>query len=224
MRKGFLITGIILLVIGLISIAYPIAIGTSGSIPALPDQAAPIPPIVGSGAYTVKWSGGTADTHVVLYQCVTSACASIGPILANASGASGSFTVTLTAGDSYGLFEYGTPISVSATATDMGITLLVLIGIILVVVGLVLALFAFVGRGRRAGRAAVAEEPVTPAESPPPTADQPDQGTIQAAIPAAAQPTAGVRANLKCAHCGAWNEPWLTNCRKCQRTLTSTSQ
>ncbi len=221
MRKGVLITGIILLVLGLGSIAYPMVIGGPVTIPELPSQIGPIPPIIGSGTYTVTWSGGTSSTYVVLYQCVDSSCSSIGAILANGTGASGSFKATLTAGDSYGLFEDGTPISVSGTATDMGITPLVLIGVILVVVGLILTLFAFMSRGRRAGRGVVADEPVTPAESPPPS-NEPDQGTIQAAIPAAAQPTAGVRANLKCSHCGAWNEPWLTNCRKCQRTLTST--
>lgn len=33
---------------------------------------------------------------------------------------------------------------------------------------------------------------------------------------------AGGRAFIKCASCGMMNEPWLTNCRRCRRTLTST--
>jgi ribosomal protein L40E len=221
MRKGLLITGIILLLIGVVSIAYPMVVGESVSIPDLPSEASPIPPLVGSGAYTVTWSGGTGETHVVLYQCVSSACSTIGPILANESGASGSFTVTLAAGTTYALFEYGTPISVSGTAMDRGITPLVLAGIVLIVIGALVAGLAVLPSRRRAERP-VPALPVMPPEMPPSPAEV-DQGTIQAAIPAAAQPTAGKRANLKCAHCGAWNEPWLTNCRKCQRTLTSTS-
>jgi hypothetical protein len=225
MRKGLLVTGIILLLIGLISVAYPMVVGTSSSVEAYPNLSQAIPPLVGSGTFTLHWSGGTADTHVVLFQCVDSSCSTIGPILANQSGASGTLSATLHAGDYYAVFEYGTPFSVPATATDMGITPLVLVGIVLVVVGAILALLAFVGRGRRAENAAPAE-PVMPAESsaaaPAPEADA---GTVmQAAPPPSATPAPGQRANLKCSHCGAWNEPWLTNCRKCQRTLSSTGQ
>jgi hypothetical protein len=225
MRKGLLVTGIILLLIGLISIAYPMVVGTSSSVEAYPNLSQAVPPLVGSGTFTLHWSGGTADTHVVLFQCVDSSCSTIGPILANQSGASGTLSATLRAGDYYALFEYGTPFSVPATATDMGITPLVLVGIVLVVVGAILALLAFVGRGRRVEQVAPAE-PVMPAESPPSAAPAPeeDAGTVQQADAPAAPPPAGRRANLKCAHCGAWNEPWLTNCRKCQRTLTSTGQ
>src|SRR5271156_2016905 len=98
MRKGLLITGIILLVIGLASIAYPLTVGAPVTIPAFPSQIGPIPPIVGSGTYTVTWSGGTSSTYVVLYQCLSSACSSVGAILANGTGASGSIKATLTAG------------------------------------------------------------------------------------------------------------------------------
>jgi len=225
MRKGLFITGIILLLIGLISIAYPMVVGTSSSIEAYPNLSEAVPPVVGSGTFTLHWSGGTADTHVVLFQCVSSNCSVIGPILANATGASGSFSVTLHSGDSYALFEYGTPFSVAGSATDMGITPLVLVGIVLVVVGAVLAGLAFVGRGRVAE--AGPEEPVMPPESAPVAVVEtptPDAGTVQPPVPSAAAPPPGRRANIKCSHCGAWNEPWLTNCRRCQRTLTSTGQ
>jgi hypothetical protein len=40
--------------------------------------------------------------------------------------------------------------------------------------------------------------------------------------PADAQ-AAGGRAYLKCSNCGMMNEPWLTNCRRCKRSLSSTS-
>jgi hypothetical protein len=228
MRKGLLITGLILILIGLFSVAYPLVIGESVSIPAYPNEASPVPPTIGSGAYTVSWSGGSDNTQVILFQCVTSACQTEGPILADISGASGSFTVTLSAGNTYALYENGTPISVTGTVTDKGITPLVLIGVVLLVVGGIVAALSFVSTARRREPVS-ADNAVMPPESTPaptatrPAAPQPDQGTVQAAIPAAPQPTAGKRANLKCAHCGTWNEPWLTNCRKCQRTLTSTS-
>jgi hypothetical protein len=65
---------------------------------------------------------------------------------------------------------------------------------------------------------------VMPAESSAPPAAEEDAGTIQPPVSPAAQPGAGPRPNIQCSHCGAWNEPWITNCRKCQRTLTSTGQ
>lgn len=42
-------------------------------------------------------------------------------------------------------------------------------------------------------------------------------------VASSATPTGGSRRpNIKCPNCGTMNEPWITNCRWCKRTLTST--
>ncbi len=244
MRKGLFITGVIILLIGLVSIAYPMFIGSSVAIVAWPNAVSPAPPLAGSGTFTVHWTGGTSTTHVVLYECTTSDCVGLGAELANASGASGTLSVSLTAGHAYALTEYGTPISVPATVTIMGITLLILIGIVLLLVGVVVMALSFRRpsvRAERASAPSVAEEspaeriyaappPVTPMmeapvrAAPPRQAEDPSQYAGDPRIAAAPQPVAGQRANLTCASCGTVNEPWITNCRKCKRPLASTSR
>ncbi|MCI4340480.1 MAG: hypothetical protein L3J73_04360 [Thermoplasmata archaeon] len=224
MRKGLFVTGIILLLIGLVSIAYPMFIGSSVSIVAFPDAVAPAPPLLGSGTFTVHWTGATDGTHVVLYECATSDCSVRGATLADVSGASGSLSVTLVSGHSYALYENGTAVSIPATVTIMGITTLILIGIVLLVIGLVVVVLSFRGRGARGASAppsdgSAAEGPVAP-ERPTDTAAQSAGGRIEAGP----QPVAGSRANRVCASCGTSNEPWITNCRKCKRPLASTSQ
>ncbi|MCI4349434.1 MAG: hypothetical protein L3J93_04370 [Thermoplasmata archaeon] len=37
-----------------------------------------------------------------------------------------------------------------------------------------------------------------------------------------AAPAKGVRPPVKCSYCGEMNEPWITNCRRCRRPMTST--
>jgi hypothetical protein len=77
--------------------------------------------------------------------------------------------------------------------------------------------------------------PEAPAPSGPPRAPVPAAAPL-AAAPApsrgssasvssdvsAAQANARGRPNLTCAHCGALNEPWITNCRRCKRPLSKT--
>jgi hypothetical protein len=67
-------------------------------------------------------------------------------------------------------------------------------------------------------------EPLVPPAEPSSTTPKyytPEEGEVVA--PAASAPAAsGPRPPIKCPHCGAMNQPWLTNCRACSWPLAQT--
>jgi len=225
MRRGLLIVGIVLLLLGVIAAAVPMALPASTSIPPSPSALIESPNLLGSGTLNLHWSGASDQTNVTVYECDSSACANLVSRLGGATGSSGSISVPVSGGTWYAITETGSSTPVSATLGIVGLTTLVVIGVILAVLGAVLALVGM----RTTAKPRVAEPP----RSGPSTTGSPSMGSAPAAgsasdshiMEAAASPaalTAGSRPTLICAHCGAANEPWLTNCRKCQRTLTST--
>jgi hypothetical protein len=227
MRKGLLIAGIIVLVIGLavavvgIPHSQSLTIPTNGSVEELTI------PSVGSASVTLTWSGATSSTQVNVVTC-SSGCASIGSTVAQQTGSSGTITFTASSGTTYAIYASQGPSSgVAGSVSESAFTYLELTGVVVLVVGAVLALLGFRMKARVPAPARVAAPAATAAgdEASAEVAPENDQGSImQAAEPQAKyNPVAGQRANVTCGFCGAVNEPWLTNCRKCKRPLANTS-
>jgi uncharacterized membrane protein len=216
MRKGLLVVGVILLVIGIGLAAYS-QVGSSQTvtIPAEPNVLVPTFNILSPATVSVSWSGAAAGTVVELFQCTDSTCSAIASVVANATGSSGSFSGTVSPGNHYGLTVIGSQ-AVSATVTTTGITYLTVIGIVLAVIGAILAILSL-RRSKQPAANSTSSGP-TPVEGVAPT----DSGVGELMGSPANSDAAGGRANRVCAYCGTVNEPWLTNCRKCKRPLAST--
>ncbi len=217
MRRGRFVVGLVLLLIGLVLIVLPLVATTSESV--APSQVLTLTPsFIGSGTVTVSWSGAPSATSVQLYSCSTSTC-DTGPSLASGQGSSGSFSATLSSGQTYGIQVSGTGSSaVTLTLKTLGLTLPMLAGIVLLVVGIIVVLLSFRRRDEAAPAPSVAPVPEAPVEETP--APEPEEPAAPAA-PAAAPPS-GPRPPLTCSYCGTVNEVWLTNCRSCKRPLKTT--
>ncbi len=212
MRKGLLVAGIVLLVIGAALAGYGFT-ANSQTLNLTPDNAAVAPTnTVGSNPVTISWTGGTSATTVTLYN----GCTPSSPVIASGNGASGSFTATLSAGGNY-CVSAGLS-SVSLTIASHGITYGELGGIVLLIIGVLLAIIGAVTKPMvRSTPARKTAAQVSAAAT--------EAGTdVYTAGPDAAGPTPGVRANQVCTYCGTTNEAWLTNCRQCKRPLASTGQ
>lgn len=212
MRKGLLVTGIVILVLGAAIAGYGFT-ANSQSITVAPGSAVqPSTNTVGSDPVTIGWSGGSSSTTVTLYN----GCSSSSSVIDSGTGASGSFTATLTAGGTYCIAAGSSTVTV--TVTNHGISYLDTIGIIILVVGLVIALVGAVTKPR------VRAAPVAPTASEVSAAATAAGTDVYTSGPEAAAPAAGNRPNLVCTYCGTSNEAWLTNCRQCKRPLSSTAQ
>ncbi|MCI4367690.1 MAG: hypothetical protein L3K08_08060 [Thermoplasmata archaeon] len=172
------------------------------------------------------------------------------PKAGSGTGGSGSFSATVSGGTTYGMVENGTANNLVTTTQQVGFTSLGLIGIIIAIVGVVLIVLPS-RRRAAAGEEEVYSDETTSEENlgaPMPVTEEPEPTPVPstpartpAAAPAAPAPTpyqapsanvssdvsaaqanARGRPNLTCAHCGALNEPWLTNCRRCKRPLSKT--
>jgi hypothetical protein len=212
MRKGLLVVGIVLLIIGAALLAVGFSSSLTTSVPA-GECLNYTPTTLGSDPVTVSWSGLSSSSSVTLSS--TGDC-SPSTLIASGTGASGSFTATLTTGTTYGIaVSSGTG---SVTVASHGFTVLELIGIVVLILGILLAVVAVV----RKPKVRAAPEPQTAAQV---SDAATDAGTdLYTAGPGAAALTPGARANQVCTYCGATNEAWLTNCRSCKRPLASTSQ
>lgn len=209
MRKGWLIGGIVLLVIGAIITA--VAFSGSTQSESLPSGSCLVltPATVGSDSVDFSWSGGSSGTTIELVDN----CNSLN-VLQSGGGSSGSFSYSLASGTTYGLANIGGG-SPSVTLTQHGITILELIGIVLLVLGVLLAVVGAIRKPRM--------RPAMAAEDSPTTMEPAAEGDTMAAPVAAPSPTPGTeRARRICNYCGASNDPWLTNCRSCKRPLAST--
>lgn len=159
MRKGILIVGIVLLVLGLIAIAIPFATETqSSALPAGSGIAYSPTSLVTSGTLTVSWSGAAATTVVSVYTCSSSSCsnAASNPSIAHGTGSSGSFSVSVSPGTYYEISQSGSSEFLISLQTT-GIAYAEVVGIALVVVGVVVAILGF--RAQPRARPAPAPEP-----------------------------------------------------------------
>jgi hypothetical protein len=216
MRKGMLIVGIVLLVIGAILAGYAFS-ATSQTLTIVPGSAVqPSTNTIGSDPVTISWSGGTSTTTVTLWSA--SAGCSNPMAVASGTGASGSFSATLTAGGTY-CITAGTS-TVSVTVDTHGITFLEMIGLVLLIIGVILAAVGAIRkpRVRPVGTGAQTAAEVSAA------ATEAGSDVYTAGPEAPSTPPAGARPNQVCSHCGTTNEAWLTNCRSCKRPLSSTGQ
>ncbi|GEM_PF-1954716 len=211
MRKGLVVVGIVLLLLGALMLGYGYTATQTSAVP--PGACLQITPTsIGSDPVTISWSGGDSSTTVTLYSA-SSDCSST-TVVASGTGASGSFTATLASGSTYGIETTG---SVNVTVANHGLSILELLGALLLVIGVILAVF-----GARA----------KPKNRPAPVAAAPsgETGTVAAEggsempAPAAAGTAAGGRPPRVCNYCGTSNDPWLTNCRQCKRPLATTGQ
>jgi hypothetical protein len=245
------IIGLVVLLLGVlvVAISYAGLSTTSGRVPeeSSGSQAEYGPNILGSGTFTVSWSGAPSATALVLYSCPDATC-SDGPyqitqltLVAQASGSSGSLSANVQGGHDYLLIETGSSSGLSVTEAQSGLTWLGVIGTVLAVLGVVLVVLP--ARARAAApeeehgpeveetvlapppREAPVELP-TPVYRPPPSAantapEVPMSSLGSGPSPSTVMGGAGAgRAPIKCGSCGTMNEPWLTNCRYCKRTLS----
>ena len=227
MNRGLVITGVVLLVLGVATAGYSIAAPHTATIYLYPTDTNPFPQVLTPSTLTLSWSGGSSSTSVELFECPTSACDRIASVLVNQSGASGSFTATLQPGQTYALTAFGST-SVSASFTVSGLTVLVLVGLVLAIVGVVVMVLGWTRKRRAPAEPVEAWESTAasgaapaPPERAAETAAQAEASAASSSTPAPAE--SGGRANRQCGHCGTMNEPWITNCRKCKRPLASTS-
>ncbi|MCI4326137.1 MAG: hypothetical protein L3K16_00645 [Thermoplasmata archaeon] len=233
MRKGLVVVGVVLLIIGVLAAGLTFQLSQSANVPAAPSAETATMPTLEDGSVTVSWSGGTAATVLGVFSGTGCTNGPAAP-LASGSGASGSVTVSVTSGTTYQICTTaGGP--VSATIQTDGFGIFVIVGIVLAAMGAFLLVIGVMARPRT--RAAPAEvDAATPAatDSTQPSdgsmsdlhapRDPTDQGHIMQAAPIAEQAAQGNRAMIKCASCGTLNEPWLHNCRRCQRALTTTAE
>lgn len=230
------IIGIVVLLLGVLLIALGFTVFNTIS-NSVPDYRATggsmvelTPQVYGSASTSITWSGANSGTTVTLYACPDSSCSgapfsnlSVLTQLGTGTGGSGSFSASLQGGHTYLLAETGTPGGVACTATVTGFGLSFILGLVIAIIGLILV--------------------VLPSKAKAPTPESEEEAGSAGASPAAAvapespgaervysniAPTvnpepSSQRANLKCAHCGTMNEPWITNCRSCKRPLASTS-
>jgi len=222
MRKGLVVIGVILLIIGLAAAGLTFQQSQSVTIPQSPSAEVATLGSVTAGSMMVSWSGGSSSTVVDVYQ--GSGCGA-GSAIASGNGASGSFTFSVTGGTTYALCTTAGP-TVTGTIQIDGFVPLTFIGVVLAAIGafmLVVGIMAKPRTRRAPAEVAPANAPAAPsggaAFSP---AAEGDQGYIMQAAPSVPDIAQGNRPMIKCASCGTLNQPWLHNCRQCQRALTST--
>jgi hypothetical protein len=219
-RRSFVVTGVILLIIGVVAVVYstlpqPIVIPQTGSAAVFTVNS------IGGATLSVSWSGGASYTNVSVVECGSSDCSSLsGGPLGTASGSSGTLNVPVQGGHTYAVEATGVATNLSGSLRVTGLTPLLLAGAITLVVGVILLVLGFRRAAPKATAARVASPPeeLYSAERPTATDAMPAPAT-----PAPTGPGTG-RASVQCDHCGTWNEPWITNCRTCKRPLASTSR
>jgi hypothetical protein len=234
------ILGIVILILGVAIVALAFTVLTS-----IPSQT--IPPsssgsqasisinTLTSGSLSISWSGAASGTSVQMYSCPDASCSGTYTVsqltlVASGSGSSGSFSGSVQPGHTYLLTETGTAGGLSVTGSLTGLSWWDIIGIVVAVIGAILVVLP--ARAPRTTEEEMpsetpeAEEVIHPAQMSAPVSAAPT--VAQSPTSAVAGPSTVVggagpgRANLKCAHCGTMNEPWITNCRWCKRPLSST--
>ena len=152
MRKGVVVAGIVVVIIGaLLLLVALFATSTSESIPnpSTGEAVTFSPNFIGSGTVSLSWSDGGSQFRFSVYQCTSSDCSnpkSTAPI-ANGAGNSGSVSFSATGGQYYIIVVTAAqaggnaiPVTVSLSG---GLTPLLLIGIIVLALGALIALFGY---------------------------------------------------------------------------------
>jgi uncharacterized membrane protein len=161
MGRRLLIGGLVVAILGIALVAGGFALeqsATSQNIPAQ-DFLTLTPSSLGSSSLSLSWSGASNGTTVYLTSGSV-ACPAAGA-LASGTGASGKLTATLSSGTSYSIFACtGSTLSaVDVSYTGVGLSPLVVIGIVLLVVGIVLVVLS------RRSRKPPPAEPPTPTDA-----------------------------------------------------------
>lgn len=260
MRKGLFIAGIVVLVIGVLCLVGGYLVVSAPSSVTISCGSAGCSPVgtlstngVSGATLSVSWSGADPSTAVYFTTVGNAAptCSSPTGVVGHGSGASGSFSASMTSGTNYYLYACGPASSaVTLSYTAVGLSYLMLIGIVLLVIGAIITVLGFRAKARAPAPAPPEEEvgaaepapyavpePITSTSAPEPTrepigvrATPPEPVRFMpASAPepssnASSPPAPGQERPMKvCAKCGTVNEPWITNCRKCKRPLGSTA-
>lgn len=171
MRRGILIVGIVLAILGVLLVGLGFLVpGASGSpqtqtLAPYPTDLCITPSGIGSSTLTVSWTGGSANSQVVLTPATDASCQTVSQgALAKGTGPSGSLSASVSPGTAYAVYVQGASTPVTVTYSMSGITYLMLIGIALLVVGIVVAILGARARPRTVEMAAAEpEEPAAPA-------------------------------------------------------------
>jgi hypothetical protein len=230
MRKGLVVVGVVLLIVGILAAGLTFQQTTQETIPSAPNALTVTLGTVVAGTMTVTWSGGVAGETFDVFECASSTCSDTGSPLATGHGDSGSLSFSVSSGTTYAFQVSGQ--AVSASVQINGFAILTIVGIILAAIGSFLLVIGIVAKPRV--RAAPTEVMAPTAAAAPPSfaGETPGQTwhtgprgqeTIMKARVEAPQAAQGTLQSIKCASCGTMNEPWLHNCRWCQRPLETTA-
>ncbi len=173
MASKRVIVGIVLVIVGILIFAVGVFAASSGS-QSVPDQSTGTawqlsPNFIGSGAITIKWSGGTTNTTVTLYSCGSS-CSGFTSFsslsqVANATGSSGSFSVTINDGTQYLLAQSGNS-ALTLNYSILSLGYLSVIGIVIEAVGVILVILPVKPAAAEPEYAAPETTEEAPAEEP----------------------------------------------------------
>jgi hypothetical protein len=230
MRKGLVVIGVVLLILGVLVAGLSYQQTTGTTIPTSPSALSLTLGTVIAGTMTVSWTGGGSSETINVFQCSSSSCGATGSPIAVGHGDSGSLSFGVSSGATYAIQATGSPASATVQISGFGIA--TFIGIILAAIGSFLLVIGIVAKPRvRAAPEEVA--PPTAAAAPPSFAGETPgqtwhtgprgQETIMKARVETPQAAQGTLQSIKCASCGTMNEPWLHNCRWCQRPLETTA-
>lgn len=165
MRRGLTIAGIVVLIIGvlLIGVGYAVnAMGTTTDVSA-GRVLTLTPQTIGSASVQISWSGAPSGATVYLVSG-TPTCSSPSGVIAQGSGATGSFGTTLSSGTTYSLYACNGGSGAAATFvySSTGLTYLIVIGIVVAVIGAILLVL-----GARAKKTSASVPPAAPEVYPP---------------------------------------------------------
>ena len=139
--RGLVIGGLALVVVGVLLFVGGYALISSGTSESVAggQVLALTPSTVGSSTLSVSWSSAPSSGTVYLVTG-TPTCSHPSGVVAQANGSSGSFSVTVQPGTTYSLYDCsgGSGAGATFTYSSLGLTYLMVIGIVLGVVGLVL--------------------------------------------------------------------------------------
>ena len=185
MRKGILVAGIVVLVLGGLLLGASFILDSSSQTIPSPSTHSELtfsPNFIGSGTVSLSWSSAGSQFRFSVYQCASSACSSPGSSspLANGAGNSGSVSFSATGGQYYVIVVTGGQASGNAVPVTVtlsgGLTPLLLIGIVVLAIG---AIVALLGYRAKAKPKVVYEDDIAPKKDTFVTTSKPFSGVQQ---------------------------------------------
>jgi uncharacterized membrane protein len=144
MRRGLMIAGVILLVIGIALTAWNLYDNYNPT--SKTDPGGTIlsftPNGIGPFVSTIRWSGADSSTNFYVSTDQPTCLFPPSGVVASGSGTDGSVSVVLNAGTTYYLVACSGAASVSISVSTVGLGTLTVIGIVLIVIGLILIAIA----------------------------------------------------------------------------------